>query len=115
MNGQTIGPTTGGGAGGGVVTASDPLGINQSVDNAVASFRKGVMILANMSLFFTAAFLGGVLVLVGLIMIFRETSIRDSAATLSTAGRVVKPVIKAPAALASYWFGPKGERGYDYD
>jgi len=88
LNGQTIGPTTGTG---GVVNVSDPLGINQSVDNAVSSFRKGIMILANMSLFFTAAFLGGLMVLVGLILIFRETSVSGATGRVMSAVRVVSP------------------------
>jgi len=88
LNGQVIGPTTGTG---GVVSVSDPLGINQSVDNAVASFRKGIMILANMALFFSAAFLGGLMVLVGLILIFKETSVSGATGKVMSAVRVVSP------------------------
>lgn len=88
LNGQTIGPVTGGG---GVVPASDPLGINQSVDNAVASFRKGVMILANMSLFFAATVVGGLLVLIGLVLIFRETSLSGASGKVLSAAKVVSP------------------------
>lgn len=93
MNGQTIGPTTGtgGGAGGGVVQASDPLGINASVDNAVEGFRKGAMVLANMSLFFAAVVTGGVLTLVGLVLIFRETSMGNASGKIKSAYRVVSP------------------------
>lgn len=91
LNGQSIGPVTGGGAPGGVVQAADPLGINQSVDNAVASFRKGIMVLANMALFFTAAFLGGLMVLVGLVLIFRETSVSGATGRVMSAVRVVSP------------------------
>lgn len=91
LNGQTIGPTTGTGS---VVQASDPLGIGQSVDDAVASFRRGVMILANMSLFFTATFLGGLMVLVGLVLIFRETSLPGATAKVVSAVGVVNPLRK---------------------
>lgn len=90
LNGQTIGPTTGGT--GGIVQASDPLGIGQSVDNAVSSFRKGIMILANMSLFFTAAFLGGLMVLIGMVLIFRETSLPSATAKVTSAIGVVNPL-----------------------
>lgn len=91
LNGQTTGPTTGG-AGGGAVPASDPFGVGQSVDNAVASFRKGVMILANMSLFFAATFFGGIMVLVGLILIFRETSLSGATGKVASAFGTVNPV-----------------------
>lgn len=91
MNGQTIGPSTGG-AGGGIVTASDPLGINQSVDNAVASFRKGIMVLANMSLFFAAATVGALLVLIGLVLVFRQTSAGGSMGQIKSAAATVNPV-----------------------
>lgn len=96
MNGQTIGPTTGTG---GVVTASDPLGINKSVDNAVASFRKGVMILANMSLFFAAAAVGSLLVLIGLVLVFRQTSAGGSVGKIKSAAAVVNPVTRIKKAV----------------
>jgi hypothetical protein len=93
MNGQNIGPSTGtgGGTGGGIALASDPLGIGTSIDDAVSSFRKGIMILANMSLFFSAAVVGGLLVLVGLVLIFRETSVSGAGGKVMSAVRVVSP------------------------
>lgn len=94
LNGQVLGPTTGTG---GIVTASDPLGVNalgKSVDDAVASFRKGVMILANMALFFAAATTGALLVLVGLILVFRETSAGSATSKVMSAVRVVNPVTR---------------------
>lgn len=94
LNGQTIGPTTGtsGGAGGGVVPASDPFGLSTSVDNAVSSFRKGLMVLANMSLFFAATVVGGLMVLIGLVLIFRETSLSGAGGKVSSAIGTVNPV-----------------------
>lgn len=93
LNGQTIGPTTGtgGGAGGGVVQAADPLGLGQSIDDAVSSFRRGVMVFANMTLFFSAAFFGGLMVLIGLILIFHETSASGAGGKIASAARAVSP------------------------
>lgn len=94
MNGQSIGPTTGGASLTGADGGSDPLGVNalsNSVDDAVESFRRGVMVLANMALFFSAAAVGALLVLIGLILIFRETSLSGASGKVLSAARVVSP------------------------
>lgn len=90
LNGQTLGPTTGTG---GVVTAANPLdAIGNSVDEAVASFRRGIMVFANMSLFFSVAVAGSVLVLIGLVLIFRETSLSGATSKVTNAFAVVNPI-----------------------
>ena len=74
-----------------MVQAADPLGLGQSIDEAVSSFRRGLMVLANMALFFSAAFVGGLMVLIGLILIFRETSASGAGGKIASAARLVSP------------------------
>lgn len=113
LSGQDV--STGGGTGGGVVTAGNPFDpIGDSIDNAVDSFRRGVMVLANMALFFAATLVGGVFVAIGLIMLFRDASASSAYGSVkSGVGSVGGAPIKAGRALARYVVGPKGERGYD--
>jgi hypothetical protein len=95
MNGQTVGTGggSGGGAGGGIVDALNPLdAVGQSVDNAVESFRRGAMVLANMALFFAATIVGGLLVAVGLVMLFRETSMNAAGSQVGSAFGTVNPI-----------------------
>lgn len=95
LNGQSLGPTTGTGS---VIPVqngtggSDPFGFNAAADNITTSFRRGVMILANMSLFFAAVTIGGLLVLVGLVLIFRATSVAGASGQVLSAVQTVNPV-----------------------
>jgi hypothetical protein len=113
LNGQDV---TVGGSGGGAVTASNPLtDLGTSVDSAVESFRRGVMVLANMALFFAAIIVGTGFMAVGLVMLFRDVSASSAYGSVrSGAGKTVRAPFKVVGATARYWFGPKGERGYDY-
>lgn len=118
LAGQDI--STGGGTGGGVVPAQNSSGgildpLANSVDSAVESFRRGMMVLANMTLFFAAVTVGALLTAIGLVMLFRETTVNDASSTVRTgAGRAAVAPFKVIGRATRYWLGPKGERGYDY-
>lgn len=112
MNGQDVST----GSGGGAVQASNPLtDIGSSVDDAVESFRHGVMVLANMALFFAATVVGSAMLATGLLMLFKSTSASSAYGSVSrVTGRVAAAPVKAAVKVTRYWLGPKGERGYDY-
>lgn len=94
LNGQSLGPTTGTGS---VIPVqngtggSDPFGFNAAADNITTSFRRGVMILANMSLFFAAVTVGSILMLAGLYLIFRATTEGNVGAQAVGAIKAVSP------------------------
>lgn len=116
MKGQDV---TAGGSGGGTPTATPAVfgfeQLGESVDNAVESFRRGVMVLANMALFFAAVLVGGLMVSMGLIMLFRNVSASDAYNTSTRyAGIAARVPFRAGRGTMRYLFGPKGERGYDY-
>lgn len=116
MSGQDVSVGTAGGTGGGAAPAAFGLdSLGESVDSAVESFRRGAMVLANMALFFAATVVGGAFIAVGLVMLFRGASASSALGTVrSGTGKVARAPFKAVGATARYWFGPKGERGYDY-
>jgi len=116
MNGQDVSVGSGGGSGGGIAQAFDPLsGVSTSVDNAVESFRRGIMVLANMALFFSAVIVGGGFVAVGLVMLFRNASASSAYGSVrSGTGKIVGTPFKVARGVTRHLFGPRGERGYDY-
>jgi hypothetical protein len=91
MGGTVVGPVTGspdiGGAGGG---ATDP--VTAAADDIASQFKHGVMTLANMALYFSAIAFGGTMLLVGLILIFRETGSNGVVGNVGTAVNMVNPV-----------------------
>jgi hypothetical protein len=93
LNGQDV---TVGGSGGGTGTATPAVfgleEVGQSIDDAVESFRRGVMVLANMALFFSAVFVGGFFMVVGLILLFRQTSASAAASRVSSAMGTANPL-----------------------
>jgi hypothetical protein len=100
LNGADIsGPVTG--ASGGVGGGADSGGVLSPVEDAVNTWgenlRRGFIILANMSLFFSAALLGSIMFLVGLILIFRQTGAGGTTSQIKSAARVLVPgaVVKA--------------------
>lgn len=104
LSGNSIaGPTTGGSAtppGSAPVDSSGILGpLNSTIDSAVTDFRKGVVTMANMGLFFAATLTGGILMMFAVILLFRETSVgaaaTGGASKLIGAGAVMKGLATA--------------------
>jgi hypothetical protein len=106
-------PTSGGGAGGGVVQAVNPLS-SDYVDIQINNFKVGIMKLVNFALFFAAIGVGALFLLAGLILLFRGGTAREALrAAGGHAGTVVFAPVKAARAGTRYFVGPAGERGYD--
>jgi hypothetical protein len=80
MSGQNVGPQTGGSDG------TVPNGANASpalfeteVNQITVSFTRGIMTFANMGLFAAATALGALIFVIGLVLLFRETSVGAAA------------------------------------
>jgi hypothetical protein len=96
MSGQTTGPQTGGSGGtvpdGSNATQADLLGLNSAATQITASFTRGIMTFANMGLFAAATAFGALIFLIGLVLLFRETSVGGAAGKVASAIGVVNPV-----------------------
>lgn len=94
MSGQNVGPQTGGSGGtaGGATQAVDPLGLNSAATQITSSFTRGIMTFANMGLFAATTALGAFIFIVGLVLLFRETSVGGAAGKVANVVGVVNPV-----------------------
>lgn len=119
LAGQAYNTPTTGGSGGGDPQGGGPVSGNPLDatfwDNKFNDVRVGFMKFANFALFFAACAVGGILMIAGLILIFRGGTVDDRLRMVSgRAWSVVKAPVVAVRKGTAYAVGPAGERGYEY-